>query len=107
MAEVLSRGHSDANSGGSWTELRNGIWRGRAAERRTIRGDVVGLAVGPLDIPGIRSHRDGVGFSVANIAILVTGRAEPASREGGVCSHFGEFVAGDLRPSLFLGLGQR
>src|SRR5690348_4882540 len=104
VAKMLGRGHSGSDGRRTGAEFGNRIGSRCAAKGSTVGGDVIGLAIGPLDVPGVWAHSDGVCFPVTDVSILIAGRTEPSSRKVGVGSHFSELVTCDLRASLFLSL---
>ena len=64
IAEVLCRGHRRSDRGGPWTEFRNRVGCSGPAEGRAVGGDVIGLAIGSLDIPGVSADGNRIGFPV-------------------------------------------
>src|ERR1700738_3986044 len=72
---------------------------------RAVGGYVVGLAVHPLNGPGIRTDSNRARLTVADVAVLAAVAVEPGVKLG-VGNHLGELMTGYLSPSLFLGFAQ-
>lgn len=58
VSEVLGRGHGRRDRGGPGAQLGNGIGCSGPAEGSAVCGDVIGLAIRSLDIPGVRPDGD-------------------------------------------------
>ena len=75
------------------------------ANSRAVTGDIISLAVGFLNGPGVRSNRDGSALAVADIAFLAPAGVPPRIKLR-ITDHFAKLVAGHLRLALLLSLGQ-